>query len=102
MGMGTRWVGWLAVGAALLGVGTVGCAGSSTAGAPPVDPEARPLEDEANKRCDYEDANRYYVSRDPEQCARIRFVCPNPEDTTPPAKPNYFSDRCGCGCEAAP
>jgi hypothetical protein len=100
MATGTRMVGLLTLGAALLGVGTVGCARSGMAAAPREDTQARPLEDEANKRCDYEAPNRYYVSRDPERCAAIRFVCPNPEDTS--SRPNYFSDRCGCGCEATP
>ncbi|ATB38367.1 hypothetical protein CYFUS_003801 [Cystobacter fuscus] len=100
MSMGTRMVGWLAVGAALLGVGTVGCAQSGMASQE--DAQNGPVEDGMNGRCDYEDPNRYYVSREPEQCARIRFVCPNPADSTPPVKPNYFSDRCGCGCEAEP
>lgn len=102
MAMGTRRMGLLVVGAALLGVGTVGCARSGTAVAPPTDTETRPLENEANKRCDYEAPNRYYVARDPERCAVIRFVCPNPEDTATPPRANYFSDRCGCGCEATP
>jgi hypothetical protein len=99
MATGTRLVGLLAVGAALLGGDTVGCAGSGMASQE--EAQNRPLEDEMNGHCDYENPNRYYVSRDPEQCALIRFVCPNPGDTTPPVKPNYFGDRCGCGCEAA-
>jgi hypothetical protein len=36
-------------------------------------------------------ADRQYVSKDPEECAAIRFVC----------DPGYeaFFDECGCGCE---
>jgi len=42
----------------------------------------------ANQAC--ESPDRRYVSRDPEQCAAIRFVCQ--EGGTP------FFDECGCGC----
>jgi hypothetical protein len=35
---------------------------------------------------------RRYVSRDPEQCARIRFACD-------PATESGFHDACGCGCQ---
>jgi hypothetical protein len=94
--LGARVVGLLGVGAALMGMGT-GCARTVTA--PREDTETRPRQEEAKQRCG-EDPNRYYVSRDPEQCAVIRFVCPNPNDTPPPIKPNFFSDSCGCGCEA--
>jgi hypothetical protein len=36
-------------------------------------------------------APSYYVSRDPDECARIRFRCPS--SLVP------FSNGCGCGCE---
>lgn len=39
--------------------------------------------------CDQPD--RTYVSRDPDRCAAIRFVCD-------PGKAPFFDD-CGCGCE---
>jgi hypothetical protein len=39
--------------------------------------------------CD--DPNRVYVSKDPDQCAAIRFVCD-------PGQVAFF-DECGCGCE---
>jgi hypothetical protein len=39
--------------------------------------------------CD--DPDRTYVSRDPDQCAAIRFFCD-------PGKVPFFDD-CGCGCE---
>jgi len=37
------------------------------------------------------DPNRTYVSRDPEQCATIRFICEEGQVA--------FFDDCGCGCE---
>src|SRR5688500_9538844 len=42
----------------------------------------------------HRDRDRIYISRDPDECARIRFFC------EPGFQP--FSDRCGCGCEPAP
>jgi hypothetical protein len=48
-----------------------------------------------NKKPGCDDPARTYVSRDPEQCAVIRFFCEDP-NTVP------FSDECGCGCEPAP
>lgn len=42
-------------------------------------------------RCDYGDPSRTYVSRDPDQCATIRFACESG---------NAFFDECGCGCES--
>jgi hypothetical protein len=44
--------------------------------------------------CDYADPNRSYVSRDPDECALIRFLC------APGNQP--FFDDCGCGCEPVP
>lgn len=41
--------------------------------------------------CD--DPNRKYVSKDPEKCAAIRFICAEKEVA--------FFDECGCGCEPA-
>lgn len=41
--------------------------------------------------CDYNNPRRQYVSKSPEQCATIRFVC-NPGF-------HAFFDDCGCGCE---
>jgi hypothetical protein len=46
----------------------------------------------APKKTACEDPKRTYVSKDPEQCALIRFFCEDPK-TVP------FSDECGCGCE---
>ena len=46
------------------------------------------------KACDYDDPNRTYVSQDPEQCAVIRFTCPEGQSA--------FFDDCGCGCTTAP
>jgi hypothetical protein len=45
-------------------------------------------------RCDADDPRLRYVSRDPEQCAAIRFFC---EEGYQP----FFND-CGCGCEPTP
>lgn len=39
------------------------------------------------------DADRSYVSHDPDQCAAIRFKCADGEVA--------FFDECGCGCEPA-
>jgi len=36
------------------------------------------------------DPRKHYISRDPEVCAGIRFVCPDAV---------AFFDLCGCGCE---
>jgi len=43
--------------------------------------------------CDYNDPRRQYVSKSPDQCSAIRFVC----------EPGFraFFDDCGCGCELA-
>ena len=51
-------------------------------------------DDEQKPKCDYNDPNRRYVSRDPNQCAAIRFIC-NEGETA-------FFDDCGCGCELTP
>jgi hypothetical protein len=41
--------------------------------------------------CSENDDRRRYVSRDPEECTRIDFICePGTEQ---------FADECGCGCE---
>lgn len=45
----------------------------------------------AKKRCDYNDPNLQYVSKDPDQCAAIRFVCDTGQEP-------FFND-CGCGCQ---
>jgi hypothetical protein len=45
----------------------------------------------AGNACNYDDPNRSYVSRDPAQCATIRFLCA-------PGSEAFF-DECGCGCE---
>jgi hypothetical protein len=42
-------------------------------------------------RCSYNDPSKTYVSRDPQECQVIRFVCA--------ADQTYFSDGCGCGCQ---
>lgn len=52
----------------------------------------RPEQDKEPK-CDSHDPNRRYVSRDPDQCAAIRFRCNTGEQA--------FFDSCGCGCEPA-
>ena len=43
--------------------------------------------------CDYDDPRKSYVSKSPEQCAAIQFLCA--QDYRP------FFDDCGCGCELA-
>jgi len=45
---------------------------------------------QAGTACDYDQPGRTYVSRDPAQCAAIRFVCA--------AGSEPFFDECGCGC----
>ncbi len=53
------------------------------------------VEDKQKKKdCNYDDPTRTYVSRDPDQCAAIRFFC---EEGMEP-----FFNECGCGCEPAP
>lgn len=47
--------------------------------------------DQAKKRCDYRDPNLQYVSKDPDQCAVIRFYCEAGQEP-------FFND-CGCGCQ---
>lgn len=44
-------------------------------------------------KCNYGDPDRSWVSKDPNQCAAILFLCA--EGTQP------FFDECGCGCETA-
>lgn len=44
---------------------------------------------EAPQACDYDAPDRDYVSRDPDECATIRFICMSGE---------AFFDGCGCGC----
>lgn len=44
--------------------------------------------------CGCEEPGRRYVSRDPEECKVVFFLCE--EGFTP------FFDECGCGCEPAP
>jgi len=51
-------------------------------------------------RC--ETPRRHYVSKDPERCMLVRFICPPPDDEKNADKTNFFSDDCGCGCESAP
>ncbi|QRN94714.1 hypothetical protein JRI60_37195 [Archangium violaceum] len=41
--------------------------------------------------CDYKNPLKQYVSKSPERCATIRFIC------APGFQP--FFDDCGCGCE---
>jgi hypothetical protein len=60
---------------------------SSTVSALSTDSEAD------KKKCDYNDPNLRYVSRDPAQCAAIFFFCQEGETT-------FFND-CGCGCATA-
>ena len=45
------------------------------------------------KKCDYNDPTRRYVSRDPDTCAAIFFVCQEGESP--------FFNECGCGCVIA-
>jgi hypothetical protein len=40
------------------------------------------------------DPNKRYVSRDPEQCKLIDYMCPT--------NTNHFTDACGCGCVSTP
>jgi hypothetical protein len=46
------------------------------------------------KNCTGSEPGYNYVSRDPEQCAAIRFTCPEGASA-------FFND-CGCGCTTAP
>lgn len=46
------------------------------------------------KPSDCDDKDRTYVSRDPDRCAAIRFVCEPGQEA--------FFDECGCGCQPAP
>jgi len=52
---------------------------------PPKDPKPA----KGDKQC--KDPDRSYVSRDPDTCMLVKFMCV--AGTTP------FSDECGCGCE---
>lgn len=61
--------------------GGADCGGICIAGEQPAQPP----------KCDPRDPNLQYVSRDPQQCAAIRFTCP--EGFEP-----FFND-CGCGCQ---
>ena len=49
---------------------------------------------EKKKACNYDDPSRTYVSQDPDQCAVIRFTCPEGQSA--------FFDDCGCGCTTTP
>lgn len=49
---------------------------------------------EKEKKPDCDDPNRSYVSREPDKCAAIRFVCETGKEP--------FFDDCGCGCQPAP
>lgn len=42
-------------------------------------------------KCNYGNPDRTWVSKDPAQCALIKFMCAEGQQ--------YFSDKCGCGCE---
>src|SRR5512145_386167 len=44
---------------------------------------------EAPSTCDYDAPERQYVSRSPDECARIDFLC---------TEGSPFFDACGCGC----
>jgi hypothetical protein len=61
-------------------------AGGADCGGICIDPN-----DEKKPRCDYNDPNMSYVSRDPNECPAILFKCP--EGSTA-----FFND-CGCGCQ---
>ncbi|NMO20696.1 hypothetical protein HPC49_30470 [Pyxidicoccus fallax] len=43
------------------------------------------------KGCDYNNPDQQYVSKDPDQCAAIRFFCEAGQQP-------FFND-CGCGCQ---
>ncbi|HYO68258.1 MAG TPA: hypothetical protein VEU33_19475 [Archangium sp.] len=43
------------------------------------------------KKCDYNDPNRFYAARSPEECAAVTFICVEGQTA--------FFDQCGCGCE---
>lgn len=66
------------------------CAGTCAA-APEEDAQRETPNGKEPKRCDYNDPNLTYVSKDPEQCAVIRFVCDAGQEP-------FFND-CGCGCQ---
>jgi len=42
-------------------------------------------------KCNYGDPKKNWVSKDPNQCMVIRFVCAEGQ--------SYFANECGCGCE---
>jgi hypothetical protein len=44
----------------------------------------------STSKCSYGDPNKTWVSKDPNQCATIRFFC---------AEGQPFSNECGCGCD---
>jgi hypothetical protein len=46
------------------------------------------------KKCDYNDPNRSYAARSPEECAYTTFICVEGQTA--------FFDECGCGCETNP
>ncbi|QRK07038.1 hypothetical protein JQX13_44460 [Archangium violaceum] len=49
---------------------------------------------EKEKKPNCDDPNRTYVSKDPDKCAAIRFVCETGKEP--------FFDDCGCGCQPVP
>jgi hypothetical protein len=88
---------------AVMGLMLGAAALSFAACAVPTDDIAEPISESAEEakggikgkpsKCNYNDPNRSYVSKDPEQCATIKFFCESGEG---------FSDACGCGCLEAP
>lgn len=69
------------------------CPDGSYVGRVPPDCEfAECPKNENTTRCNYEiGENRKYVSKSPDECSRIRFVCEQAME--------YFEDDCGCGCK---
>ncbi len=63
------------------------CAGTCA----PAEDGAQAGTPQEKKRCDFSDPNLRYISKDPEQCAAIRFACDTGQEP-------FFND-CGCGCQ---
>ena len=45
----------------------------------------------ANISCDYDNPDKQYIQKNPEQCQVIRYLCVQGKQP--------FSDECGCGCK---
>ncbi|WP_163987984.1 hypothetical protein [Pyxidicoccus caerfyrddinensis] len=70
--------------------GGADCAGVCTA-SPDESVQGEDGGTQQKKGCDFNDPNLSYVSKDPDRCAAIRFVCDAGQEP-------FFND-CGCGCQ---